>query len=54
MKCLKCGGETRVYNSRPVAGGVVVWDGTQLGTKIKRWRECQRCHTRFTTEERYA
>ena len=42
MVCINCGADTRVINSRPQKRNNQIW----------RRRECQRCHTVFTTEER--
>jgi len=43
MKCPYCGNEQdRVLDSRPLDGASV----------IRRRRECQACHKRFTTYER--
>ena len=42
MVCINCGSDTRVINSRPQKRNNQIW----------RRRECQRCHTVFTTEER--
>jgi transcriptional repressor NrdR len=41
MVCINCGHDTRVINSRPQKRNNQIW----------RRRECQRCHTVFTTEE---
>jgi transcriptional repressor NrdR len=41
MVCINCGSETKVTNSRPQKRNNQIW----------RRRECQRCHTVFTTEE---
>ena len=43
MRCPYCGADdTRVVDSRPAEGG----------TTIRRRRECEGCHNRFTTYER--
>lgn len=41
MDCIYCGGDTSVTNSRPQKRANSVW----------RRRECQNCHTIFTTTE---
>ena len=43
LPCPECGGDTQVYDSRPVSTN----DG------IKRYRECQSCGLRFQTLETY-
>lgn len=44
MICIQCGGDTRVYDSRPADNGVA----------IRRKRRCLRCGVVFVTEERKA
>lgn len=55
MRCLLCGAESRVIDSRHVLDGDVQWRrlAHQAGTKIRRRRECVACGHRFTTEEVY-
>lgn len=53
MRCLLCGAESRVIDTRHVVGGQVLARATQPGTIIRRRRVCVACGHRFTTEEKY-
>lgn len=55
MKCLRCGAESRVIDSRRVVNGTVAWRRVEddAGHSVRRRRVCVACGERFTTEERY-
>ena len=40
MKCIKCGGDTKVTDTRELTG-----------TLCYRWRQCKKCGYRFKTFE---